>query len=94
MRLDLTRFPDWMGLIVVWAAGRESNPTKIYWLALTGGLLTDLLIGNRLGVSAAVYLLAALLIFLFKQRFRFGWFTLIIFSLLTQAAWFFLVWQL
>ncbi|MCL4398117.1 hypothetical protein M1403_03815 [Patescibacteria group bacterium] len=76
-------------LVVIWAAGTKVNAGKAYLLAFGTGLLGDLLLGNQLGVLAGAYLLFVLAVYLFKSRFPFNGWSLLIFLIVSQVIFFY-----
>lgn len=70
-------------IIVVWFAVRWPQD-KAYWLAFLVGILADLTLGSRLGMFAISYLIISFLIILFRQKFQYNRFYLILFLVLSQ----------
>lgn len=66
------RFNLPLALILIYAA-REDRAGRVYLLAFIAGLLTDFLTNGQFGFWTMTYLLIALLLFLFKQRFPLNW---------------------
>lgn len=77
----------WPVFPVVWAATHWDSPKRVYWLAFTGGLLTDFLTGRLLGPTAIYFLAVAILISFFRTRFEVSGPSLIIFLILSQLVW-------
>lgn len=76
-------------IIVILAGSRISSAQKAYLFAFGLGLLADLILGNQLGLLAGSYLLATAVVFIYKSRFRFNWFSLGIFLILSQIIFFY-----
>lgn len=70
-------------IVVVWFATRWPQD-RTYWLAFLTGMLADLIFGNRLGVFAIFYLLITFFIILFRQRFQYNRFYLVLFLIFSQ----------
>ena len=70
-------------ILVVWFATRWPQD-KAYWLAFLTGMLADLTLGSRLGVFAISYLMITFLIILFRRRFQYNRFYLILFLIISQ----------
>lgn len=80
----------WPALIVIWAAGKR-EAGQVYTLAFVGGLATDLLTGRSLGTTSIMLLILAAAVVLFRSRFRFRLRWLIIFIVLAEGLYHFLV---
>ncbi|MBI3887818.1 hypothetical protein HY310_02010 [Candidatus Microgenomates bacterium] len=74
--------------ILVYAA-RQVNAKKIYVLAFTSGLFADLVLGNSLGVLAVSYLLASLVVTLFKSKYSFNPFLIALFIFVSELIFFY-----
>ncbi|MBI4099484.1 hypothetical protein HY440_00600 [Candidatus Microgenomates bacterium] len=71
--------------LVLWVAGRQ-NARQAYWLAFGGGILTDLLTGRIVGMSAVFFLVAAGLVLAIKSRFEVNWRWLLAIFLLCEIV--------
>lgn len=76
-------------IFVIWFASKELISKRAYILAFGLGLIADLIYGNGLGLLAASYLLVALLIYLYKLRFRISFATLLCFMVISQIVFYY-----
>lgn len=76
-------------LVLAVVNSREESASRAYLMTFGTGLLADLALGERLGTMTTAYLLMTLVMFLFKSRFRFNNFSVIIFLVVTQVAFFY-----
>ncbi len=76
-------------IIVILMAIRIVSAHKVYFFAFGLGLAFDLILGNQLGVLAGSYLIATAIVFVYKSRFRFNWFSLGIFLILSQLIFYY-----
>ena len=76
-------------IIVILAGARIVSANRAYLFAFGLGLLMDLVLGNRLGILAGSYLVATAVVFAYKSRFRFNWFSLGLFLILSQLFFFY-----
>ena len=79
---------DLGAVLIVWFATRWPAG-RSYWLAFIVGLLQDLTAGYRLGFFATAYLLTVLLINLFRTKFQYNRFYLLLFVVVSQIILFF-----
>ena len=76
-------------IIIILCAVRETLAKRAYVLAFALGLFFDLVLGNQLGLLAASYLIATLIVFLYKVRFKFTFFSLAIFLIVSEVIFFY-----
>lgn len=74
----INNFWFWPLLPVLWAASRVEEASRVYLLAFVTGMVTDLLVGRALGLSAVFLLLACGLVYLYRRRGRMSWLFLLI----------------
>ncbi len=74
----------WPGVVVLVAAFNREQIDEVYWLAFVVGLVTDVLVGNSLGLSAIFLLLLAWVIKYYKTKFKVSWQGLVLVLIISQ----------
>lgn len=76
----------WPALPVIFAACFQDSSSPVLILSFTTGLLLDLFVGNPLGISAIILILATGLVLQLKSRFGDNWRIFILVLILTQIV--------
>lgn len=76
-------------LVLIYLSSKGESIVKSYGLAFVAGLFADLVFGNRLGVLAIAYLMTVFCVGLYRTKFKFNFWSLLVFLIGSQIIFYY-----